>query len=379
MRFLIGPDSLKDSVSAYEFCEIAKKVILEYWPEDEVIALPLADGGEGTVEAMVAGSAGKLISIEATDPLGNKTYAEYGLIDDRKVAVIEMAAISGLPLVPVKLRNPMNTTTYGTGELIYDAIKRGCKKIIIGIGGSATSDAGIGMMQALGFQCLDKEGKDVPYGGKALELLNQIIPPTDEKGMNPFKDVMIEVACDVNNPLYGEKGAAYVYGPQKGADQQMVEKLDLGLRNFAKVVKDSLGIVVDTLPGGGAAGGLGAGLYASLGGILKPGFEIIKEQVGLEEKFKQGIDYVITSEGQMNHQSLHGKLPVELAKLANKYNTKTIAIVGSRNINVDEVRDFGIQGIFTIANGPITLEESMNQGKELIEDTLRNVIFLIRQ
>ena len=373
MRILVGPDSLKDSVSAKEFCDIAKEVVANNWPGDQVVTMPLADGGEGTVEALVDGSGGEMIVIEATGPLGETVSAHYGLIDDGKVAVIEMAAASGLPLVPVEKRNPMLTTTYGTGELMVDALRRGVKKIIIGIGGSATSDAGLGMLMALGFQCLDSEGEAVSQGGQGLLELTQIVAPEE----NPFEGIDLQVACDVNNPLYGKKGAAYVYGPQKGADEAMVEVLDQGLRNFSKVVADSLNIHIGDLPGGGAAGGLGASLHACLGGSLKPGFEIIREQVKLDDILKEGVDLVITAEGQMNHQSLSGKLPVELAKLAKHYGSKTIAFVGARDIELAEVRDFGIIGVVPIANKPMTLEASMANGKILIREALENTLSIL--
>lgn len=373
MKILVGPDSLKDSVSAKEFCDIAREVVSKHWPEDEIFTMPLADGGEGTVEALVDGSDGEMITIEATGPLGGMISAHYGLIDQGTVAVIEMASASGLPLVAIAERNPMKTTTFGTGDLIQDALKRGVKKVIIGIGGSATSDAGLGMLMACGFKCLNAQGEAVALGGEGLLELATIIPPDEDL----FSEVEIQVACDVDNPLYGPHGAAYVYGPQKGADTEMVIELDQGLRNFAKVVKESLGYDVETLPGGGSAGGLGAALHACLGGILKPGFQIIREQVGLDAIFKQGIDLVITSEGQMNHQSLRGKLPVELAKLAKSYGIPTIAFVGARDIELEQVKPFGIIGVVPIANGPMTLEASMANGKKLIREALENTLNML--
>lgn len=373
MKILIGPDSFKDSVSAKEFCDIATEVIGQYWPEDQAFAMPLADGGEGTVEALVDGSHGEMIHIEVTGPLGETIMAEYGLLEEGQVAVIEMASASGLPLVAVAQRNPMKTTTYGTGELIADALKRGVKKIIVGIGGSATSDAGLGMMMALGYACLDADGDTIPFGGDGLIALKTIVPPE----INPIEGVQVQVACDVDNPLYGENGAAYIYGPQKGADPEMVKVLDQGLVNFAHVVKDCLSLDVKDLPGGGAAGGLGAALYACLGGELKPGFQIIRDQVGLDGILSQGIDLIITAEGQMNHQSLRGKLPVELAKLGKSYGSKTIVFVGARDLSLDEVKDFGIVGVVPIANGPMTLEASMANGKTLIKEALIHTLNML--
>lgn len=379
MRILVGPDSFKDSVSANEFCEIAKSLINKNWPDDEVIYLPLADGGEGSVDALVQGQSGRYQESMVTDPLGNKINAAYGLIDNAKVAVIEMAAASGLPLVDIDLRDPMKTTTFGTGELITDAIRKGVKKIIVGIGGSATNDAGLGMLQALGFKCLNSVGEDVSFGGDGLLELDSISKPVDTQGEFLYKDIEFLVACDVTSPLYGPSGAAYVYGPQKGASVEVVEILDKGLRQFAKVVENSLGVDVHNLRGGGAAGGLGACLYGALNGKLEPGFEIIKKQVNLVSVFESGIDIVITAEGQMNHQSLNGKLPVELAKLGSKYGAKTIAIVGARDLEFELVKETGIIGVFPIANKPMTLEESMATGKTLIKGTLEQVLNLVHE
>lgn len=376
MKILIGPDSLKDSVSASQVCQIASDIMTTYWPEDELITVPLADGGEGTVEALVEGALGRFISLEVTGPLGTMVESRYGLIYNDEVAVIEMAEASGLPLVPKHLRNPMKTTTFGTGELILDAIDKGCKKIIIGIGGSATNDAGIGMMQALGFKCLDKDDNDVPYGGEGLLKLHQILPP-DQYRSALYNGITFQVACDVKNPLFGENGAAYIYGAQKGADAQMIVHLDQGLRNFSKCIKSAFDIDISTLPGGGAAGGLGASLFAGLNGALLPGFDIISQLVGLENHLKKDIDLVITSEGQMNHQSLNGKLPIELAKLAKTYNTPTIVLVGSTELSLEELRDTGIIGVFPIVSGPMTLSESMVNGKQLIRQTLYNILSLL--
>lgn len=377
MRILIGPDSFKDSVSANEFCEIAKTLINENWPEDEVVYLPLADGGEGTVDALVKGQKGEYIECLVTDPLGKKINASYGLIDNSKVAVIEMAAASGLPLVPIELRDPLKTTTYGTGELILDALSKGVKKVIVGIGGSATNDAGLGMLQALGFQCLNAKGEEVVFGGNGLVELKRIVKPMDKNGEYKYKNIDFQVACDVTSPLYGPLGAAYIYGPQKGATDEDVQFLDLGLRNFAKVVSESLNVDVHTLSGGGAAGGLGACLYGALNATLEAGFEIIKKQVGLISVLESGIDLIITAEGQMNHQSLNGKLPVELAKLGSKYGAKTIAIVGARELEIEELREFGIIGVFPIGNKPMTLSQSMENGKKLIKGTLEQILNLL--
>jgi len=376
MKILIGPDSLKDSVSASQFCHIASELITTYWPEDELITVPLADGGEGTVEALVEGTQGRFITLDVIGPLGISVKARYGLIHNDDVAVIEMAEASGLQLVPEPLRNPMKTTTFGTGELILDAISKGCKRIIIGIGGSATNDAGIGMMQALGYKCLDANENDVAFGGEGLLKLHTIIPP-NETQIALYQNIDIQVACDVSNPLFGPNGAAYIYSEQKGADPKMIKQLDQGLRNYSDCVKKSLNIDISTLPGGGAAGGLGASLFASLNGELSQGFDIIRQVVGLDDYFKEPLDLVITAEGQLNHQSLNGKLPIELAKLANTFNIPTIALVGSTELSLDDLKETGIIGTFSIVNGPMTLSESMDNGEQLIKQTLHNVLSLL--
>lgn len=373
MKILVGPDSFKGSVSANQFCNIAREVITSYWPDDQVITIPLADGGEGTVDALVNGLSGEFVTTLVTGPLGERILARYGIIEDGRTAIIEMATASGLPLVPIALRNPMKTTTFGTGELILDAIDKGCKKIIIGIGGSATNDAGIGMMQALGYRCLDAKGYSVPFGCNGLFALDKIIPPSSSK----FENIEVLVACDVNNPLYGLQGAAHIYGGQKGADQAMIQLLDDGLKNFSKCVFQSLALDVSQLPGGGAAGGLGAGIYASLKGKLLPGFQIIRELTHLDLLLNDQVDLVITGEGQIDHQSLRGKLPIELAKLANKRNIPTIVFVGSTSIDFDSVKDFGIIGVYPITNGPMTLASSMKNGGNLIRDVLINTLATI--
>jgi len=379
MKIFIGPDSLKGSISASKFCQIASQIIQDHWPEDEVIAIPLADGGEGTVEALVEGRQGRYRELTVASALGIPIVTQYGLIDNDTVAVIEMASASGLPLVPHSKRNPMKTTTYGTGEMILDALKLGCKKIIIGIGGSATNDAGLGMMQALGFKCIDNKGREIPFGGEGLIALSQILPPADPLLCALIHQCEILVACDVSNPLSGPQGSAHVYAPQKGADQAMVQILDQGLKNFSDCVLKDLNVNVTHLEGGGAAGGLGAGLFASLNAKLMPGFEIIRQLVDLDKVLQSGLDLVITAEGQMNEQSLNGKLPVELAKLAKSYGLNTIAIVGSREISFEEVKNKGLIGVFPIVNGPINLEEAIENANNLIQETLIHVLSLMHQ
>ena len=369
MKILIGPDSMKGSVTAVEFCQVAKELFDKRWPQHELITIPMADGGEGTVDAFVAGANGEFVEVTAEDPLGRDIAVKYGILNNGETAVIEMAAASGLYLIEEDERNPLYTTTYGTGRLILDAAKKGCKSIVVGIGGSATNDAGIGMLQALGYKCIDEEGNDVAYGGIGVENLYKIIPPEN----NPVEGIKIKVACDVENCLYGEQGAAYIYAPQKGADEEMVIRLDEALKNFCKCADESLNINLKDLKGGGAAGGLGAAL-ACIGADLMPGFEIVSEMLKLDEHFMNDMDLVITAEGQMNSQSVYGKLPVELAKLANEYGVKTIAVVGCRDVKLSDVEEFGIIGVMPIADKPMSLDYAMANGKRLIYDCLENVL-----
>ncbi|MGB3958921.1 MAG: glycerate kinase, partial [bacterium] len=287
MRIIIAPDSFKGSLTAAEVAASIERGVKRVLPQAETIPVPLADGGEGTVDALVSATGGRLVTKEVTGPLGERVKASYGLLGDGETAVIEMAAASGLPLVPLEKRNPMLTTTYGTGELILAALDEGCRRIIIGIGGSATNDGGAGMAQALGVKLLDEEGLDIPYGAAGLARLDRIdISSLDRR----LAQVEVLVACDVDNPLTGPRGAARVYGPQKGADPQMVEELDQILGRFAAIILRDLGKDVKDIPGAGAAGGLGAGLMAFLNGRLAPGVELVLAAVKLEERIQKGAD-----------------------------------------------------------------------------------------
>ncbi len=326
MRIIIAPDSFKGSLTAAEVAASIERGVKRVLPQAETIPVPLADGGEGTVDALVSATGGRLVTKEVTGPLGERVKASYGLLGDGETAVIEMAAASGLPLVPLEKRNPMLTTTYGTGELILAALDEGCRRIIIGIGGSATNDGGAGMAQALGVKLLDEEGLDIPYGAAGLARLDRIdISSLDRR----LAQVEVLVACDVDNPLTGPRGAARVYGPQKGADPQMVEELDQILERFAAIILRDLGKDVKDIPGAGAAGGLGAGLMAFLNGRLAPGVELVLAAVKLEERIQKGADLVITGEGAINEQTVYGKTPIGVAKLAKRYHLPVIAIAGS--------------------------------------------------
>lgn len=372
MKIVIASDKYKGSLSAREVCRVIGKTIEEIGPNIEVILSPMADGGDGTVETLVESLDGKFVELEVKGPLGKPVMARFGMIGS-STAVIEMASASGLVLVPAGRRNPMETTTYGTGELILKAIDMGSKKIIVGIGGSATNDGGMGMAQALGYRLLDSSGDPLGFGGKELVRLSSI----DDAGINSkLLSTTIEVASDVDNPLYGKKGAAYVYGPQKGAGPEMVKDLDKGLKNYAQVVARDLKKDIAGLPGAGAAGGLGAGLAAFAGGILKPGTDIVIETTGLEDKIKDA-DLIITGEGAMDDQTFYGKSAYGVAKLALKYSIPVITINGSvlsdRN-NIDEKNSSLFNGNFSIINRPMTLEEAIRDAEELLSGAAAEII-----
>lgn len=364
VRLLIACDSFKGSATSKQVGEALREGILRAMPHAEVLAIPVADGGEGTVQALVDATGGEFVAVTVTNPIGEKVEASFGILGDGKTAVIEMAAASGLTLIPPERRNPWVTTTYGTGELIKAALERGCRRIIIGIGGSATNDAGAGMAQALGIGLLDENGNQIGFGGGELSKLRRI----DMSRLDPrAKDAEFIVACDVDNPLTGERGAAYVYAPQKGATPDMLPKLDANLRHFAKVVREQLGIDVEHVPGAGAAGGLGAGLMAFLGAKLRPGTEIVFELIGLEERIRDA-DLVITGEGQIDAQTAFGKTPVGVAKLAKKYGKPVIAVAGAIGDGADVVHAHGIDAVFSIANRPMTLDEAMDNVLRLLAD-----------
>ncbi|QTL99346.1 glycerate kinase [Iocasia frigidifontis] len=363
MKVMIAPDSFKGSLTALEVADHIKKGILKVFPKAEVLKVPMADGGEGTVQSLVDATDGEIIVKDVTGPLGDKVAASFGILGNGKTAVIEMATASGLPLVPEDKADPSITTTYGTGELIKHALDQGIEELIIGIGGSATNDAGVGMAQALGASFRDEDGQEIGFGGGELDKIKEIDLSNLDKRI---KRLSVNVACDVNNPLYGPEGAAYIYGPQKGADQRMVELLDKNLRYFAEVVKKSLNIDLQSIPGAGAAGGLGAGLFAFLKAELKSGVDIVLEANKFKEKLS-GVDLVITGEGKIDGQTVQGKTPVGVAKKAKEKNIPVIAVAGMVAENAGEVYQAGIDTCFSITQRPLTLEEAMNKSGEWLE------------
>ena len=374
MKIVIAPDSFKESMSALEAACAIEKGFKKVLPDAEYVKIPMADGGEGTVQSLVEATGGEIITETVTGPLGSEVEAFYGITGDKQTAVIEMAAASGIHLVPKKKRNPLLTTTKGTGELIRSALNQGVKQIVIGIGGSATNDGGAGMAQALGARLLDKDGNPVGFGGGELNKLHSI----DLTQLDPrLKDVHIEVACDVDNPLTGERGASAVFGPQKGATPEMVSILDANLAHYAQVVKDALGMDVDQVPGAGAAGGLGAGLIAFLGASLKRGVDVVAEAVQLEKHIAQAT-LVITGEGKIDGQTIYGKTPVGVAKRAKKYGIPVIGIAGILGEGCDAVYRHGIDALFSIVPGTVSLETALLNGEKYTEKLAENLGRMIR-
>lgn len=354
MKVVIAIDSLKGSLSSMEAGLAIKEGILSVC-DAQVIVKPLADGGEGTVEALLAGMGGEEVNIEVTGPIGQKIQCTYGILKDNNTAIIEMAAAAGIKLVSKEDLNPLNTTTYGVGEVIKDAIKRGCRNFIIGIGGSATNDGGIGMLHALGYRFLDTFGKSVGIEGRALGRISSI---DTEGALKELEECHFRIACDVTNPLWGFNGASYIYGPQKGATPETVEVLDSGLKNFSEVVKKCLGSDKAAIPGTGAAGGLGYGFVTFLNATLESGISIVLKEIKLEEDILDA-DFVITGEGRLDLQTAMGKAPIGVAKLAKKHGKIVIAFAGGTTKDAVMCNQEGIDAFFSILQLPITVEDAM--------------------
>ena len=365
MKIVIAPDGFKGNLSALQVARAIDKGIRRVVPDALTTLKPMADGGEGTVQAMVDATGGKVMTTEVTDPLGGRVSAHWGLLSDKVTGVIEMASASGLPLVPPEKRNPLLTTTYGTGELILAALESGCRKLIIGIGGSATNDGGAGMAQALGARLLDSTGAELPFGGAALANLEHIdVTNLDSR----LADCEVLIASDVSNPLCGAHGASAVYGPQKGATPEMVTHLDAALAHYADVIQRDLGIKVKDVPGAGAAGGLGAGLIVFLKAELIPGIDIVIQATNLVEHLKDA-DLVFTGEGRIDSQTARGKVPTGVAKRAKEFGLPVIAIAGEILDDYHIVYEHGIDAVLSIAPGPISLSQSMAEAEKLITDT----------
>lgn len=374
MKVVIAIDSFKGSLSSLEAGEAAKRGILKSDPKAQVRVRPLADGGEGTVEALVQGMEGRICKVMVTGPLGNPIEAEYGIVGGN-TAVIEMSAAAGITLVPDKMRNPLYTTTYGVGEMIKDAIKKGCRRFLVGIGGSATNDGGIGMLQALGYGFLDQEGNEVPLGARGLERLAVI---EKKKVLPELEDCEFRIACDVVNPLCGSQGSSAVYGPQKGADAEMIHKMDKWMEAYAELAGKSFPQADPKKPGTGAAGGLGFAFLTFTNSVLESGIQIILEETGLEEYVKEA-DVVVTGEGRLDGQTAMGKAPVGVAGLAKKYGKTVIAFAGSVTRDAVKCNEKGIDAFFPVIRGISTLEEAMDPetAGQNLEDTAEQVFRLI--
>lgn len=369
MKIVIAPDSFKESLTALQVAEAIESGFKKVYPDATYCKIPMADGGEGTVQSLIDATQGEIIQVNVTAPLGNRAQGFFGLSGDGQTAIVEMAAASGLDLVPMAQRNPLLTTSFGTGELIKTALDHKVKKIILGLGGSATNDGGAGMLQALGMQLLDKSGQPLPYGGAALAELATI----DTTQLDPrLQHVEFEVACDVTNPLCGKSGASAVFGPQKGADESMVAQLDNALAHFADIVRQQLEKEIANVAGAGAAGGMGAALQLMPHHQLKPGIQIVIESTRLAEQL-QDADLVITGEGRMDSQSIHGKTPVGVALCAKQFNKPVIAIVGSLREDYETVYDHGIDAVFPIIRGVAPLAEILKQGAENLTSTAQNI------
>lgn len=374
MKIVIAPDSFKESLTALEVAEAIETGFKRIYPDAEYVKVPMADGGEGTVQSLVDALQGKLIEVDVTAPLGDKTTAFFGLSGDGKTAIIEMAAASGLHLVPQDQRNPLKTTSFGTGELIKTALDQGVEHIILGIGGSATNDGGVGMLQALGVQCLNQQQENVGFGGEQLGQITKI----DMSRLDPrLNKVRFSVACDVNNPLCGEKGASATFGPQKGATPDMVQQLDAALRHFSDIVEQDLGLNICDQQGAGAAGGMGGGLLLLPNVKLQSGVQIVIRTLNLSEKM-QGADLVITGEGRMDSQTIHGKTPIGVAKTAKAAGKPVIAIVGCLREDYEVVFEHGIDAVFPIIRQLNSLEHTLQQGKQNLISTAQNIARLYR-
>ncbi|EOH88267.1 glycerate kinase [Enterococcus asini ATCC 700915] len=377
MKIVISIDSFKGSLSSMEAGNAVAAGIHRVAPQTEVVIKPLADGGEGTVSALIEGMNGQEVTIPVTGPLEEKVQATYGVIADQKLAVIEMSEAAGLTLVPPAQRNPLFTTTYGVGELILDAVEKGCRHFIIGIGGSATNDGGAGMLQALGFDLLDANEKPIALGGQGLAELKEI---RCDRVPEVLQECEFQIACDVTNPLCGPNGSSAVFGPQKGATKDMVADLDGWLMNFAKVAQAQFPKADPLAPGTGAAGGLGFAFQAFLQGKLEPGIDIVLETIALEKALLDA-DLVITGEGRLDEQTAMGKAPVGVAKLAKKHGKTVIAFAGSVTSGARECNKQGIDAYFPILRQITTLEEAMDheQAAQNLADTTEQVMRLVRK
>ena len=375
-KIVVAIDSFKGSLSTFEAGNAIMDAANEVYKDTEVIISPIADGGEGTVEAIISATNGKLVKTVVNNPLGKKIETAYGLIPHTKTAIIEMSAAAGITLIKDSERNPMNTTTFGVGEMILDAISKGCRKFVIGIGGSATNDGGIGMLQALGFDFLDKNGKQVSFGAKGLKDIEVI---RIDNAVKELKECSFCVACDVKNVLCGDEGCSAIFGPQKGATPEMIEDMDFWLENYAHKTKNVVPGSDKNTPGTGAAGGMGFAFLSYLNATLMSGIELVMKETELENYIKDA-DIVITGEGRLDGQSYMGKAPIGVAKLAKKHNKPVIAFSGCVSDDAVMCNEHGIDAFFLIVRKPCTLEEAMDvdNAYKNLKDTARQVLRIIK-
>jgi len=376
MKIVIAPDSFKESLSALEAATQIEAGFREVFPAWSYVKVPVADGGEGTVAALVAATGGRVVGRTVTGPLGAPVEAFFGITGDGRTGIVEMAAASGLALVPAGRRDPLAATSYGVGELLLAALDAGARKLIVGVGGSASNDGGAGMAQALGVRLLDAHGRalDPGVGGGALATLARI----DASGLDPrLRQCAIQVACDVDNPLTGPAGASAVFGPQKGATPALVAQLDANLQHYATVIEADLGIALAGLPGGGAGGGLGAALVAFLGAQLRPGADIVAEALGLDALVADA-DLVITGEGRLDRQSVHGKTPLGVARIAKRHGKPVVAIAGGLGAGAELLHAHGIDAMFGAVQRACTLEQALAEAAANLRLAARNVAEAIR-
>lgn len=373
MKIVLAPDSFKESMTAKEACIAMENGIRKVLKEVECVHVPMADGGEGTLDSLVDATFGEKYTVEVTGPLGNNVSARFGILGDRETAVIEIAEASGLHLVDREKRNPLKTTTFGTGELIKAALDKGAKKIIIGLGGSATNDGGVGMLQALGASFKDENGKELPFGGGSLGNLSNIdLSKFDER----IDKTEFEVACDVKNPLTGIYGASKIFGPQKGATEEVVSILDKNLKHYAEKVKELLSKEIDLVDGAGAAGGVGAALVGFCNGKMERGIDLVIKYSKLEEKLNDA-DFVFTGEGSIDYQTKFGKTPIGVSTMAKKYNIPVIAFAGKIGNGIEDLYSLGINSVIGIMPGVISIGEALASGKENLERASENIARII--
>lgn len=372
MKIVIAPDSFKGSLTAIEVASAIEEGLNKYDKDFIIEKVPMADGGEGTVESLVSLTNGEIINVKVKDPLMREITGFYGLLGDKKTAVIEMAAASGLPLLKQNERNPLIASTYGTGQLIEDALDRGCKNFIIGIGGSATNDGGTGMLKALGVKFLNKDNKELQDGAVELDQLDKIDITNFDKRIF---ECDIKVACDVENPLCGKNGASFIFGAQKGADEQMIKVLDEKLHHYGEILENTFNMNVINVSGAGAAGGMGAAFIAVIQAKLERGIDIIIRESKLSEKL-QDSDLVFTGEGKIDYQTKFGKTPFGVASEAKKKNIPVIALAGSIGEGTDTLYELGFDGIFSIIDKPMELDEAIKNSSELVKEAAYRIINL---